>query len=96
MAQAAFLPGQIDPALGSVAARHIMAKVLTTHEAQILTAINSPPQTDEVSRAAPIYPALCVSAERTGQPQSLLEVGCSAGLNLNLDRFSCRFGSWSI
>ncbi|MFC6092164.1 DUF2332 domain-containing protein [Saccharothrix lopnurensis] len=44
-------------------------------------------QTNEVRRAALLYPAL---AQVKG-PVGLLEVGCSAGLLLNLDRYAYRY-----
>jgi hypothetical protein len=44
------------------------------------------PQTNEVGRAAVLMAGLLVIAARFGQPLHLLELGASAGLNLNLDR----------
>ncbi|MFL6142365.1 MAG: DUF2332 domain-containing protein [Labedaea sp.] len=46
-------------------------------------------QTNEVRRAALLYPALALAAGR--DPVGLLEVGCSAGLLLNLDRYAYRY-----
>ncbi|WP_414635720.1 DUF2332 domain-containing protein [Actinophytocola sp.] len=46
-------------------------------------------QTNEVRRAALLYPAVAMAAAR--RPIALLEVGCSAGLLLNLDRYSYRY-----
>jgi len=50
------------------------------------------PQTNEVRRAAGILPALLVLAERTGLPLRLLEIGASAGLLLQLDRYRYALG----
>jgi hypothetical protein len=47
-------------------------------------------QTNEVGRCLALLPALQVVHRRTSRPLALLEVGCSAGLNLRLDRY--RFG----
>jgi hypothetical protein len=46
-------------------------------------------QTNEVRRAALLYPAVAIAAGR--RPVGLLEVGCSAGLLLNLDRYGYRY-----
>ena len=39
-----------------------------------------------------MVPALAEVARATGGPVSLLEVGCSAGLNLRLDRYRLGYG----
>ena len=44
-------------------------------------------QTNEVGRSAGLVPAFAVVAERFGRPLAVIEVGCSAGLNLFFDRF---------
>ncbi|HKN54019.1 MAG TPA: DUF2332 domain-containing protein, partial [Amycolatopsis sp.] len=48
-------------------------------------------QTNEVRRAALLYPAVSQAAKEAGGKIALLEVGCSAGLLLGLDRFSYRY-----
>jgi hypothetical protein len=48
-------------------------------------------QTNEVRRAALLYPAVALAASHTKGPVGLLEVGCSAGLLLNLDRYGYRY-----
>ncbi|WP_018684072.1 DUF2332 domain-containing protein [Actinokineospora enzanensis] len=48
-------------------------------------------QTNEVRRAALLYPAVALAAKQAGAPVGLLEVGCSAGLLLNLDRYAYRY-----
>ncbi|WP_326568466.1 DUF2332 domain-containing protein [Amycolatopsis rhabdoformis] len=48
-------------------------------------------QTNEVRRAALVYPAVAAAAKEAGGKIALLEVGCSAGLLLGLDRFSYRY-----
>jgi hypothetical protein len=46
-------------------------------------------QTNEVGRCAVLWPALRAIAARTGHERiALLDFGCSAGLNLNVDRFA--------
>ena len=48
-------------------------------------------QTNEVRRAALLYPAVARAAKEAGGKIALLEVGCSAGLLLGLDRFGYRY-----
>jgi hypothetical protein len=49
-------------------------------------------QTNEVARCAYLLPAFVLAAERCGGPLSIVDVGCSAGLNLNFDRYAYRYG----
>src|SRR5699024_5621202 len=48
-------------------------------------------QTNEVARAAVLYPALTRVAAAAGDSVALLEPGCSAGLLLGLDSFAYRY-----
>lgn len=48
-------------------------------------------QTNVVLRCACLLPAFSMINQRTGQPLALLEVGPSAGLNLNWDRYRYRY-----
>ena len=49
-------------------------------------------QTNEIGRSAVLWPVLQSLAERTGQCRiALLDVGCSAGLNLGVDRWRYRY-----
>ncbi|KAA2264080.1 DUF2332 domain-containing protein [Solihabitans fulvus] len=48
-------------------------------------------QTNEVRRAALLYPAVALAAKQARGPVALLEVGCSAGLLLGLDRYGYRY-----
>ena len=47
-------------------------------------------QTNEVGRCAYLRP--CIAAAADGRPLALIEVGASAGLNLNMDRYAYDFG----
>ncbi|NKQ57506.1 DUF2332 domain-containing protein [Amycolatopsis sp. K13G38] len=46
---------------------------------------------NEVSRAASLYPAVAMAAKQAGGKVALLEVGCSAGLLLGMDKFGYRY-----
>jgi hypothetical protein len=48
-------------------------------------------QTNEVRRAAALFPALCEVANQARGEFGLLEVGCSAGLLLGMDRYGYRY-----
>jgi hypothetical protein len=59
---------------------------------ELLPWLDSPPQTNEVGRSAVLMSGLLCIAERLPQPVELLELGASAGLNLNLGRYFHRLG----
>lgn len=59
---------------------------------ELLGWLSGPPQTNEVARSGVLMPGLMVIAAATRLPLRLFELGCSAGLNLNLDRFSYDLG----
>lgn len=48
--------------------------------------------TNEVGRSAVVGPALTAVAARLGSPLGLVDVGCSAGLNLLCDRYRMDYG----
>lgn len=66
---------------------------LVAHDAFIADWLRDPPQTNEVGRAAAILAALMLVRRHAAMPVELLELGSSAGLNLNLDRYAYRLGS---
>lgn len=49
-------------------------------------------QTNEPGRAALLAVGLAAAADRLGEPVGLLDAGCSAGLNLLLDRYRLDYG----
>jgi hypothetical protein len=58
------------------------------HEASLLRLIeNRVTNTNEVARSTSLYPAFDFVASETGEPLHLIEIGPSAGFNLNWDRY---------
>jgi hypothetical protein len=54
-------------------------------------------QTNEIGRCAVLWPVLCALAQRSGQARlALLDFGCSAGLNLGVDRYRYDYGSFAL
>jgi len=70
----------------------ILPLALVEHAAVLDPWLDSPPQTNEVGRSGPLMSGLMVVADRFGLPMRLLELGASAGLNLQLDRYTYRLG----
>lgn len=70
-----------------------VSTALAEHADAILPWLAAPPQTNEVARASLLYAGLAVIAAETRLPIALHEIGASAGLNLNLDRFGYRYGA---
>lgn len=67
---------------------------LHQHEAFIQERLHSAPQTNEVRRSAALLPAFLTFASRFSLPLVLSEVGASAGLNLQWDRYAYQLGSF--
>ena len=54
-------------------------------------------QTNEIGRCAVLWPALCAVAARGARRRlALLDFGCSAGLNLGVDRYRYDYGAFSL
>lgn len=70
------------------ALRATILRVLTTHEARIQQWLDSPPQTNEVRRSAGLIAAGSWLSARFGLPLHLMELGASAGLNLQWDQMA--------
>lgn len=66
--------------------------VLDTHAAEIRPRLDRFPQTNEVRRCAGLLGGFLLIAGRTGLPLRLLEIGCSAGLNLQWSRYRYALG----
>jgi hypothetical protein len=65
---------------------------LAAHDEELTRFLDTPPQTNEVSRAGVLLGGLLLVAARWRLPLSLIEIGASAGLNLNFDRFAYDLG----
>lgn len=63
-------------------------RLLRQHPEHIAELAGRPVQTNDVGRSAPLLGALLVLQGRTGLPIRLLEIGASAGLNLNVDHYA--------
>ena len=64
-----------------------LAMTLVDCEEALLPWLDRAPQTNEVGRAAPLMAGLLVLADHFRLPLRLYELGASAGLNLQLDRY---------
>lgn len=67
---------------------------LERDEAWVRAFMTSPPQTNETGRAGALACGFMWLAERSPEPFQLLELGASAGLNLNWDRFAYAHPAW--
>jgi hypothetical protein len=64
-----------------------------THPAELLELLATRhTNTNEVGRSAVLGPALTFVAARLGAPLALVDVGCSAGMNLFCDRYRLDYG----
>jgi hypothetical protein len=68
-------------------------RVLEDFRPEIEQGLREQLQTNEIGRAAVLAGGFTEIARRTGLPLALLEVGCSAGLNLRWDRYAFDTGS---
>jgi hypothetical protein len=78
----------ILPSLTSVGAEAFFEQVITKVNPDWRGKMPTQLQTNEVGRCCSLLPGFSVIAERTPLPWRLLELGASAGLNLNWDRYN--------
>jgi len=73
-----------------------ISTVLLTEEHHLDRWLDSPPQTNEVRRSVTLVPVGHVLAERYRLPIRVSELGASAGLNLNWDRFGLQIDGGTL
>ena len=70
----------------------IIGMTLAAHDRFLHDWLDSPPKTNEVGRAAAIMAMMLVAADHYPLPFELLELGSSAGLNLNMRLYGYDLG----
>jgi hypothetical protein len=75
------------------AAWPLFRAALADHRDEIRALVARPCQTNEVGRCAALIGGFLEVAHRTGLPLRTLEIGASAGLNLNWDRYRYEAGT---
>ncbi len=74
----------------------LIAKTAREHRAALARFLTSPPQTNEVNRSVCLMAGFLAVARRAGLPLRCLEIGASAGLNLNWDRYRYDLGELGV
>jgi hypothetical protein len=70
----------------------VVGHVLERHDSELAQWLGHPTQTNEVARSAGVMAALKVAGAITAMPFDLMEIGSSAGLNLNLGHYRFTLG----
>jgi hypothetical protein len=79
---------------GDAAAGAAVDTLLGMTDAVVAIAARRQPRAGETGRCAVLYPAIAEAAHRAGANKvGLVDVGCSAGLNLNVDRVALTYGN---
>jgi len=86
---AVYPPNEADDAT----LRDALAAAIRRRDANLVRSLVSPPQTNEIARSAMLLPGFLFIARKYRLPLAIREIGSSAGLNLNFDRFHYRYGS---
>lgn len=74
----------------------ILHRVLARHDAELMSWLDGPPQTNEPGRSAALMLGLIEIARRHGPRIEVLEIGSSAGLNLLIDRYRFDLGGTMV
>ena len=86
---AAYAASDCDAAAGAA-----IDTLLRTTDAVVAAAVRRPPRPNETGRCAVLYPAVAEAARRVGASAiGLIDVGCSAGLNLSVDRVGITYSN---
>lgn len=73
-----------------------LAEALDVHAAALLGWLSHPTQTNEALRAAGLVAALLEMARADPMPAEVLELGASAGLNLNFPHYAVQLGDVAV
>ena len=86
---AAYAAGDADAAAGAA-----IDTLLRMTDAVVAAAVRWPVRAGEAGRGAVLYPAIAEAARRSGADAvGLIDVGCSAGLSLSVDRVGITYSS---
>ncbi|WP_448628438.1 DUF2332 domain-containing protein [Geodermatophilus sp. URMC 64] len=79
---------------GDAAARAAIDALLRMTDSVVAVAVRRKVRADETGRCAVLYPAIAEAARRVGaHAVGLIDVGCSAGLNLTVDRVGITYSN---
>jgi hypothetical protein len=79
---------------GDAAAGAAIDTLLGMTDSVVAIAVRRQPRAGETGRCAVLYPAIVEAARRVGATSvGLIDVGCSAGLNLNVDRVGITYSN---
>src|SRR6201993_249844 len=79
---------------GDAAAGAAIEVLLRMTDSVVAIAVRRPMRANETGRCAVLYPAIAEAARRAGADAvGLIDVGCSAGLNLNVDRVGITYSN---
>ena len=79
---------------GGAAAGAAIDTLLRMTDSVVAIAVRRPTRADETGRCAVLYPAIAEAAHRVGANAiGLIDVGCSAGLNLTVDRVGIAYSN---
>ena len=79
---------------GDTAARAAIDTLLRSTDSVVALAARRTVRRDETGRCSVLYPVIAEGARRVGaQTVGLIDVGCSAGLNLNVDRVGITYSN---
>src|SRR5258707_3765930 len=91
---AAYAAADGDAADGDAAAGAAIDTLLRMTDSVVAIAVRRRTRTNETGRCAVLYPAIAEAARRVGaNAVGLIDVGCSAGLNLNVDRVGITYSN---
>lgn len=88
-----YYPGLVEQPKGMGSCYPHFRSFVLKHEGRLIEILkNKRVQTNEVRRCAYLYPAFCSIYDKVRKPLALVELGCSAGLQLLWDQYSYSYG----